>query len=196
MECAFHLDRCLIDANWGQSTDVVYQFCRQSKHSANLLPSHGKYVGASSQPFAEYRKARGDRIGRHWRIPNILGKRQVKHVVIDTNYWKSFVHARLAVMMGDGGCLSLFGRDAKAHQLFSEHLVAEYRVKTLAAGRTVDEWKTRVNNPDNHWFDCLVGAAVGASICGAELATLGAGEKIERPRVSFAEMQRKQQVRE
>ncbi|MDO5582390.1 MAG: phage terminase large subunit family protein, partial [Planctomycetia bacterium] len=115
-----HIDRCLIDANWGQSTDVVYQFCRQSKHSNLLLPSHGKYVGASSQPFAEYRKVRGDRIGAHWRIPNILGKRQVKHAVIDTNYWKSFVHARLAVTMGDPGCLSLFGHDSKRHQLLSE----------------------------------------------------------------------------
>jgi len=24
------VDRCLIDANWGQSTEVVYQFCRQN----------------------------------------------------------------------------------------------------------------------------------------------------------------------
>jgi phage terminase large subunit GpA-like protein len=47
------VDRCLIDANWGQSTDVVYQFCRQSKHAALVLPSHGKYVGASSIPFSE-----------------------------------------------------------------------------------------------------------------------------------------------
>ena len=188
-----HIDRCLIDANWGQSTDVVYQFCRQSKHTATLLPSHGRYVGASSQPFAEYRKVRGDRIGHHWRIPNILGKRQVKHVVIDTNYWKSFVHARLAVLMGDPGCLSLFGHDSKRHQLLSEHLVAEYRVKTLANGRTVDEWKTRVNNPDNHWLDCLVGTAVGASICGAELSTLRTGDKTERSRVSFAELQKMRQ---
>ncbi|MDD3586670.1 MAG: phage terminase large subunit family protein [Thermoguttaceae bacterium] len=185
-----HIDRCLIDANWGQSTDVVYQFCRQSKHSNTLLPSHGKYVGASSQAFSEYRKVRGDRIGAHWRIPNILGKRQVKHAVIDTNYWKSFVHARLAVSMGDPGCLSLFGHDSKRHQLLSEHLVAEYRVKTLANGRTVDEWKTRANNPDNHWLDCLVGCAVGASICGAELTTLKTGNKPERQRVSFAELQK------
>lgn len=189
-----HIDRCLIDANWGQSTDVIYQFCRQSKHSNLLLPSHGKYVGASSQSFAEYRKVRGDRIGTHWRIPNIMGKRQVKHVVIDTNYWKSFVHARLAVSMGDPGCLSLFGHDCKRHQLLSEHLVAEYRVKTLANGRTVDEWKTRPNNPDNHWFDCLVGCAVGASICGAELFALQPTEKPDRQRVSFAELQKQRRV--
>jgi len=47
------VDRCLIDANWGQSTEVVYQFCRQSSHSGILYPSHGRYVGASSVPFSE-----------------------------------------------------------------------------------------------------------------------------------------------
>jgi hypothetical protein len=98
--------------------------------------------------------------------------------------------------MGDPGCLSLFGHDSKRHQLLSEHLVAEYRVKTLANGRTVDEWKTRVNNPDNHWLDCLVGCAVGASICGAELSTLRTGDKTERSRVSFAELQKQRRGNE
>jgi hypothetical protein len=97
------IDRCLIDANWGQSTDVVYQFCRQSPHAGLLLPAHGKYVGASSIPFSEYKRRRGDRVGLHWRIPNTVGKRQVRHVLVDTNYWKTFVHARLAVAMGDPG---------------------------------------------------------------------------------------------
>jgi len=39
------IERCLIDANWGLSTDVVYQFCRQSRHSAIVMPSHGRFVG-------------------------------------------------------------------------------------------------------------------------------------------------------
>ena len=167
-----HIERCLIDANWGQSTDVVYQFCRQSKHAGLLLPSHGKYVGASSTPFSEYKRKRGDRVGHHWRVPNISGKRQVRHVLLDTNYWKSFVHARLAVAMGDPGCMSLFGRDEKLHRLLAEHLTAEFRVKTMARDRVVDEWKIRANRHDNHWFDCLVGCAVGASIQGASLDTL------------------------
>jgi hypothetical protein len=46
------IDRCLIDVNWGQSADVMYQFCRQSLNAAVLLPSHGKYVGAGSLPFS------------------------------------------------------------------------------------------------------------------------------------------------
>ncbi len=31
------IERCLIDANWGLSTDVIYQFCRQSAHAALAL---------------------------------------------------------------------------------------------------------------------------------------------------------------
>jgi len=57
------IDRCLIDANWGQSSDVVYQFCRQSQHAGIVMPSHGRYVGASSIPFAEYKRKRGERVG-------------------------------------------------------------------------------------------------------------------------------------
>ncbi|MCL4198910.1 MAG: phage terminase large subunit family protein [Phycisphaerales bacterium] len=170
------IDRCLIDANWGQSSDVVYQFCRQSRHANLVMPSHGRYVGASSIPFSEYKRKRGDRVGLNWRIPVITGKRAVRHVVFDTNYWKSFVQARLAVPMGDPGCLALFGRTGGAsyrtatnHQLLAEHLTSEYRVKTQGRGRTVDEWKLRVDGLDNHWLDGLVGCAVAASMHGAVL---------------------------
>jgi len=184
------IDRTLIDANWGQSTDVVYQFCRQSTYAGTILPSHGRYVGASSIPFSEYRRKRGDRIGHHWRIRSTTGKRQVRHVLIDTNYWKSFVHARLAVAMGDPSCLSLFGRDEKAHRLLAEHLTAEFRVKTMARDRTVDEWKLRATRPDNHWFDCLVGSAVAASIQGATLSALPGQTAAPRQRIKLSKLQR------
>ena len=185
------IDRCLIDANWGQSTDVVYQFCRQSQHAGLLLPSHGRYVGASSIPFSEYRRKRGDRVGLHWRIPNTVGKRQVRHALIDTNYWKTFVHARLSVSMGDPGCLSLFGRDDKTHRLLADHLTAEYRVKSQAQGRTVDEWKLRATRPDNHWLDCLVGCAVGASIQGVSLPGVESRSVQSRPRMKLSDMQQR-----
>lgn len=184
------IDRCLVDANWGQSTDVVYQFCRQSQHAGVLLPAHGKYVGASSIPFSEYKRKRGDRVGLHWRIPNTVGKRQVRHVLVDTNYWKTFVHARLAVAMGDPGCLSLPGRDEKAHRMLADHLTAEYRVKSMAQGRTVDEWKLRATRPDNHWLDCLVGCAVGASVQGVMLAGVDSLVTRPRQRVKLSELQR------
>lgn len=75
----------------------------------------------------------------------------------------------MAVALGDPGSLSLFGRKPGEHQLLAEHLTAEYRVKTEARGRIVDEWKIRAGGPDNHWLDCLVGCAVAASLLGAVL---------------------------
>ena len=183
------IDRCLIDANWGSSTDVVYQFCRQSPHAGVLMPSHGRYVGASSIPFSDFKRKRGERIGLNWRVPVVTGKRAVRHVLFDTNYWKSFAQSRLAVPMGDPGCLSLFGTKPEPHRLLAEHLTSEYRVRTEGRGRTVDEWKLRLDGLDNHWLDCLVGAAVAASMEGAMLFgtdTLAAA----RPRVRLSHLQR------
>ncbi len=163
------IERALVDANWGQSTDIVYQFCRQSAHAGVILPSHGRYVGASSKPMTEYRKQPGDRLGFNWMMPNVAGKRAIRHVIYDSNYWKSFVHARLAVALADKGSLTLYGRIPGVHQLLAEHLTAEYRVKTQGRGRTVDEWKLKPQSHDNHWLDCCAGCAVCASMLGATM---------------------------
>ena len=181
---AMKVEKCLIDANWGQSTDVVYQFCRESVHSGVIVPSHGKYIGASSKPMGEYKKTPGDRVGLNWRMPNIRGKRSVRHVIYDTNYWKSFIATRLLVSLGDRGCLSLWGRSCEQHMLFAEHLTAEYRVKTEGRGRRVEEWKMRPEAHDNHWWDGLVGCAVAASMCGCILE--GTGTRVqEKPKIKL-----------
>lgn len=96
--------------------------------------------------------------------------------------------------MGDRGCLSLFGDGADQHRLFADHLAAEYRVKTEGRGRTVDEWKLRPERSDNHWFDCLVGGAVAASIQGSALAGTGGIAPVKRQRVSFADLQRRRRA--
>jgi hypothetical protein len=147
-------------------------------------------VGASSIPFSEYKRKQGDRIGHNWRMPNVRGKRAVRYVLFDSNYWKSFVYARLAVAMGDKGCLSLFGRDPDKHRLIAEHLTAEYRVKTSGRGRTVDEWKLRPEHNDNHWLDCLVGCAVAASMHGVILLGAEPNSARKPQRLKLSEMRR------
>jgi len=153
------------------------------------MPSHGRFVGASSRPFSEYRSKPGDRAGLNWRIPSIKGRRDIRHVLFDSNFWKSFIHARLAVAMGDKGCLSMFGRDPQAHRLLAEHLTSEYRVKTEGRGRVVDEWKLRPEASENHWLDCIVGCAVAASMQGVVLAGTGAERPRKRKRISLREIQ-------
>jgi hypothetical protein len=39
----------------------------------------------------------------NWVIPLSKEKRGIRYMLYDTNYWKSFVHSRLAVSMGDLG---------------------------------------------------------------------------------------------
>ena len=62
-------------------------------------------------------------------------------------------------------------------------------MKTEGRGRTVDEWKLRVAGLDNHWLDCLVGAAVAASMQGAVL--FGTDHKVAaRPRVRLSALRK------
>lgn len=187
---AMRVERCLIDANYGTSTETVYRFCRQSAHSAVLTPSHGKYVGASGSPMREWGKRPGERHGDNWKLRS-MAKRSIRSVVFDTNHWKSFVYARLAVSMGDRGCLSIFGEKPEEHRLFVDHIRSEYRIKTQGRGRTCDEWKPRAGQTDNHWLDCLVGCAVAASIQGVSLPETSPAAPKEKKRISFADLQRR-----
>lgn len=163
------IDLTLVDANWAASTDVVYQFCRESKFGPVLLPAHGQFIGASNRPYTEYKRRKGEKLGHHWRIPPRRGTRAARHVLTDANYWKSFIFERLGTAYADPGALTLFGRQPARHRMIGEQLTAEFRVSVTGRGRTVDEWKEKSSKPDNHWFDCIVGAAVAASMRGCVL---------------------------
>jgi len=163
----------LVDANYGQSTDLVYKFCRESRHAA-VLPSHGKGYTAASIPISQHRTKPGEVLGLNWLVTNGQGHRGIRHVVYDTNFWKTFLQHRLAAPMGAPSGLSLFGSQKYEHGLFAEQLSAEFRVKTEGRGRRVDEWKCTPGR-DNHWLDCVVGAAVAASLCGVKMESMGNG---------------------
>ncbi len=183
------LSRILIDANWGTSTDTVYQFCRETQHKSNVTPSHGKYVGASSLPFSDYKRKVGEKVGNHWRMPAIKGKRATRYVLFDTNYWKTFIASRFITAKGDPGSLTLFGRKGTAHRMLADQVTAEYRVKTEGRGRVVDEWKLRASGQDNHFLDVLVGAGVAASMEGMALfGTEPVAKKRQRKKIRLSDL--------
>lgn len=159
------MSRIGIDQGW--QAPLVHQFCRQSVHAATLQPQRGAGITAANRPISEYDRKRGDRIGHHWWIPNVRGRQALRHLEVDTNYWKTCIHERLGTAMGDRGCLSTFGSEPGRHRLFAEHMTAEYAVATEGRGRRVEEWFSPAYHPDNHWFDCVVGCAALASMLGA-----------------------------
>jgi hypothetical protein len=170
---AIRIRQLLIDANWGQSTQTIRTFARRSQFAASILPSHGRGIGASGQPLADKQKGRGDKLGLNWRIGQIsAGQRSV---IYDTNFWKTFVAARLRLALGDPESISM---NKGEHDLLIEHFTAEYPVRTEARGRVVDEWK--MGGRDNHWWDCMVGAAVAASIAGVRPQATEAGGRARR----------------
>ena len=162
----------MTDANWGTSTNTVYEFCRKSIYASILMPSHGVSIKATSKPLAEVRKLPGDKVGENWKIPNTKNKRLTSYMLIDTNYWKSFTHARINTAIGDKGCLSLFGDKEKNHLLYADHICkSEYvqLVEVKGSGRKVNEWQAQQSFKENHYFDCTVGCHVAASYCGVSL---------------------------
>jgi hypothetical protein len=187
---AMRIERCLIDA--GYVPDTVLDVCRHSTHAAILMPSRGVGIGAAGKPMSEYDRKRGDRIGFNWMIPKPTGQQAARYFRFDSNYWKTFIQARLATPLGDVGCLSLFGHSPDEHRLIADHLVAEVPIKTSGQGRTVQEWRHKPDRPDNHWLDCITGCAAAASLCGAALPGAGGSSPPSKPRkrVNFAELQR------
>ena len=174
---AMRVRQVCIDANWGQSTETVRTFCRRSTFTSSLLPTHGKGIGASGGSLTE-KKGRGEKLGLNWIMRQTATNQ--RYGVYETNFWKTFSAARLRLAIGDPEAITLHAGD---HDMLVEHLTSEYPVRTEARGRVVDEWKLD-NRRENHWWDCLVGAAVAASIAGVHPVATEAGGR-QRKKVTI-----------
>jgi len=165
------IGRLLIDAKWGQKSELIKQFCRRHPQGGSIvLPAMGIGLGPTRKTFADYRPEAGATIGLNWRLATQADGHRV--VSVDVNWWKTLAAERLGMPLGTPGGWELFGRQPKEHSLFADHCVAE-EAKTLLhketqRERTVWEWKP--GRPDNHYWDCLIGAAVACSMLGARPA--------------------------
>lgn len=177
------IDRCLVDS--GYQTETVYSACRATPFSGSIYPSKGLPLSARSLPFSEWARKPGEKHGENTVVsPSGRGRMLAK---FDANYWKTFIRARLQTAPGDNGALTLWGKSSAEHKVFAAHCKAEYSVRTEGRGRAIDEWMIRPEKPDNHWWDCLVGCAVAASIQGAKLSEIRTVSK-PKQRVPLAQM--------
>ena len=156
-----------------------------------MLLSKGTGLKAGNKPVCAYTRRPGERHGCNWYIPNVSRSSEFRHVAFDANSWKTFIHARLATIAGDHGALTLFGKKPEQHRLFAEHVAdAETYFVTAGQGRTVHEWRPKPPKPDNHWFDCLVGCAVAASMSGVKAPGEAASGR-QRKRYTQSDLRRK-----
>jgi hypothetical protein len=173
-----------MDAAWGPSTKVVQAVALEHPRASWLVPAFGRGLKPGDNPMSEWKPKPGERKGPFWILRPTMGGG--RHVVVDTNAAKSFVNARLNIAMGDPGSLSLFRPHlATGHRMIAEHWRAE-KVETvsIAGGRSGEVWSLPPAKPDNHLWDCVVNAAVMASLCGAtvpEASTTKRRKKV-RPR--------------
>ena len=62
------IGKLLIDARWGEKTELVKAFCRRHAQYGNVMPAMGHFIGATGKPFSAYRPEPGAQMGLHWRI--------------------------------------------------------------------------------------------------------------------------------
>jgi hypothetical protein len=175
---AMRVERLLIDAGWKPG---IIEAVKRKVGGATTMAYRGLGIKAGRKPMSSWAKKPGERfdVGGHWYVPNVHRTREYPHVGADVNYWKTFVYRGLATAPGDPGALTLFGKDPHEHELLAQHLVlSETWNETTGHGRGVHEWELLPAKPDNHWFDCLVGCAVAASMLGC----VRAGEAAAKPR--------------
>ena len=79
------------------------------------------------------------------------------------------MHARLLQPAAEPGSLTLYRAEPDSHREFADQLHGETFRPVKGRGRTVNEWSARPGRPANHFFDCLVLAAVAANMTGAAL---------------------------
>jgi len=164
----FQVERLLVDEGDGEHTQIVRSFCRRSDFSAVLLPAKGRGIRASHKPICSGKPKQNERFGTYWKI--VRNRDNTRSVHTDVNHWKTFSMRRLEVPADDSGSVDLYKATPRHHQMFADQVTAEKptEVEDVASGNRVIEWANS-RQLDNHFFDCLVGCHVAASMLGCML---------------------------
>lgn len=173
-----------VDAAWGESTDAVFQFCRENGEGI-WYPSFGVGITAGKNDINHgseqkaWQKRHTD-WGPHWnRKPD--HDRGIDKYSFNAYFFQSLVHIGIATPEQEDGSLQFFQGD---HQLLADHLRANYPEQTEGRGRKVTEWKGRPGHDDD-LFDCISANGMGASARKLDIPGMeGFGRKQSRSRKS------------
>ena len=157
------IDRVMVDCGW--KPEIVENAIRFVDPRL-FVPCKGVAVGAAKTPMRLWPKRQGRVFGFHM-IEEKSPRSALRSLLVDVNFFKTAVHEAFALTPGERGSASLWGNNAQAHRMFSEHLCAETAKLVEHASNKVVEWSPNVNRPDNHFFDTITYAfAAGQSLLG------------------------------
>jgi len=156
----------LIDANWGEETETVKNFCEQIR-KLNVFPTHGRGIEAEGLPITHWQVKPGEYKGENW-IVHRPEKRTTLSVSYDTNYFKTLVSQGLLARRETTCSLHLYKETPSHHRQIADHCCIEVPEIKIGRRRTITSWEVpkHLKHHDNHWWDCVVGCRVAASMLG------------------------------
>jgi phage terminase large subunit GpA-like protein len=177
------ISRLLVDSGaWKETIAAV-------KHRVGGVATvlcKGVGIKAGTRPMSMLKRKPGEKHFHFGYMPLTKGTREFPFALIDTNYWKSFVHNSLMTPPGEPGAMTIFGNSAERHALFAQHITSETWEETEGHGRKVQEWTLRPpKDRDNHWLDATVYAAFAAAMLGCRF-----GARPSAPRRAHREFEK------
>lgn len=137
----------------GFRTDEVYQFC--SRFPEVCIPIKGSSNHSTmAAPYTMTSLEKG-----------VVGG--LKLYVLNTDYWKDFIFARMIRPADEDGTIHLY---KECPQEYSDHLMSEEKqeIRNVKTGAVTVQWKPLTSHPVNHLLDtCTYNAAV-ADIAGVK----------------------------
>ncbi|TWT63185.1 terminase gpA endonuclease subunit [Rubinisphaera italica] len=164
---AARIDRLGIDGGWGESTPIIREVIRASGQGPMLMTCFGRGIRAKDAPMSAWPRKEGEWRGLETLVRQGKG-RDGRHLLFNTNVWKSQALRRLSTDHGEAGCVSIYGGRSQRHDFLAEHLTAEQSrdITDEKTGRTAAEWSIRPTVTENHWLDTFVGNCVMANSLG------------------------------
>lgn len=177
------IDRLAIDTRWGQVSDVIKRWIRESG-LRNVIPYYGQSFPPAHKQLEEYQRTGQYRtwLFEDQQHPHVKEPKWVIrpnpdgmfYLQADVDRGKDFLMNRLASPPGSPGSISLFQDTPEGHELFADHVTrSEYPEPNTMRGRTKNKWLEREGAWDNDWLDCSVGCCILASWLGASVKTAG-----------------------
>jgi hypothetical protein len=198
---ALKVKRCHVDINWHPSEAAVARFCRLSKWASICWPARGQAITNTKRRISAWTEKEGE---QH---PPRAIKRQCewmvttpkKHLVCEVYHLKSFWQSRVvtafSLPLHSSGSISFYGLDGEIdhdeHLMAAEHLTAHFPIEKKIGIEEFIAWEPRVGAGRWDLLDCLINAAVAASVLRIQLkeetAAMGTKKTPKKKRTKEAE---------